>query len=134
MIIITNVIMGFTHLQLELLIGKNTLKQKKDNMGNYINYEETISDIRLAINKSVTDELKEHSTGVFNHTIVLSDLDVPLYFIQPTELDGKSRAKSIYFDGQGVVIKTDVGECVDFMDLETDDMVAIYEYIYYELN
>lgn len=103
-------------------------------MAHFINFEETISDLRLAMNKAVTEELKEHSTGVFNHTIVLSELDTPLYFIQPTELDGKSRAKSIYFDGQGVVIKTDVGECVDFMDLETDDMVAIYEYIYYELN
>jgi hypothetical protein len=41
---------------------------------------------------------------------------------------------SILLDGKDVVIKTDVGECVDFMDLETDDMVAIYEYIYYELN
>jgi hypothetical protein len=37
-------------------------------------------------------------------------------------------------DMAGVVIKTDVGECVDFTDLETDDMLAIYEYVYHELN
>lgn len=103
-------------------------------MGHFINYEDTIGDIRLAINKSVESELKEHCTGLFNHTIVLSELDAPLYFIQPTEIDGKSRAKSIYYDGQGVVIKTDAGECVDFMDLETDDMVAVYNFVHYELN
>jgi len=133
MIITTNVIMGFTHLQLGLLIGKNILKQKKYSMAHFIPFEETISDLRVAMNKAVTEELKEHNIGLFT-PIELSTLDTPLYFIHPTELDGKSRAKSILLDGVDVVIKTDVGECVDFMDLETDDMVAIYEYIYYELN
>jgi hypothetical protein len=102
-------------------------------MAHFINFEETISDLRVAMDKSVLAELKEHNKGLFN-PIELSDLDAPLLFIHPTELDGKSRAKSIFKDGESVVIKTDVGECVDFMDLETDDMVAIYEYIYYELN
>jgi hypothetical protein len=102
-------------------------------MAHFINFEETISDLRVAMNKAVTEELKEHGIGLFT-PIELSTLDTPLYFIHPTELDGKSRAKSILLDGVDVVIKTDVGECVDFMDLETDDMVAIYEYIYHELN
>lgn len=102
-------------------------------MGHFHNFEEILSGLRLGINKTVTEELKEHNIGLFT-PIELSDLDVPLYFIHPTELDGKSRAKSILLDGNDVVIKTDVGECVDFMDLETDDMVAIYEYIYNELN
>jgi len=133
MIITTNVIMGFTHLQLGLLIGKNILKQKKYSMAHFIEFEETISDLRVAMNKAVTEELKEHNIGLFT-PIELSTLDTPLLFIHPTELDGKSRAMSILLDGVDVVIKTDVGECVDFMDLETDDMVAVYEYIYYELN
>jgi hypothetical protein len=102
-------------------------------MAHFINFDETISDLRVAMNKAVTEELKEHNIGLFT-PIELSALDTPLYFIHPTELDGKSRARSILLDGVDVVIKTDVGECVDFMDLETDDMVAIYEYIYYELN
>ena len=102
-------------------------------MAHFIPFEETISDLRVAMNKAVTKELKEHNRGLFT-PIELSTLDTPLLFIHPTELDGKSRAKSILLDGVDVVIKTDVGECVDFMDLETDDMVAVYEYIYYELN
>jgi hypothetical protein len=130
---ITNVMMMFIHLQLKLLIGKNILKRKKYSMAHFIDFEEIISDLRVAMNKAVTEELKEHNIGLFT-PIELSTLDTPLYFIHPTELDGKSRANSILLDGKDVVIKTDVGECVDFMDLETDDMVAIYEYIYYELN
>jgi hypothetical protein len=130
---ITNVMMMFIHLQLKLLIGKNILKQKKYSMAHFIDFEEIISDLRVAMNKAVTEELKEHNIGLFT-PIELSTLDTPLLFIHPTELDGKSRAMSILLDGKDVVIKTDVGECVDFMDLETDDMVAIYEYIYYELN
>jgi len=102
-------------------------------MAHFIEFEEIISDLRVAMNKAVTEELKEHNIGLFT-PIKLSPLDTPLLFIHPTELDGKSRAMSILLDGVDVVIKTDVGECVDFMDLETDDMVAIYEYIYYELN
>ena len=102
-------------------------------MAHFIDYEETVSDLRIAMNKSVTTELKEHDKGLFN-PIELSDLDAPLYFIQTTELDGKSKAQSIFLDGDNVVIKTDAGECVDFMDLETDDMVAVYNYIHYELN
>lgn len=100
-------------------------------MGHFHNFEEILSGLRLGINKTVTEELKEHNIDLFK-PLVLDGL--PVYFIHPTELDGKSRAKSILLDGNDVVIKTDVGECVDFMDLETDDMVAIYEYIFYELN
>ena len=102
-------------------------------MAHFINFEETISDLRVAMNKAVTEELKEHGIGLFT-PIELSTLDTPLYFIHPTELDGRSKASSIFMDMAGVVIKTDVGECVDFTDLETDDMLAIYEYVHYELN
>lgn len=102
-------------------------------MGHFHNFEEILSGLRLGINKTVTEELKEHNIDLFK-PLELDDLVVPLYFIHPTELDGKSRASSILLDDNNVVIKTDVGECVDFMDLETDDMVAIYEYIYNELN
>ena len=102
-------------------------------MAHFINFEETISDLRVAMDKSVLAELNEHNRGLFN-PIVLSDLDVPFYFVNPTEHYSRGRIKSIFKDDLSVVIKTDVGECVDFMDLETDDMVAIYEYIYYELN
>lgn len=100
-------------------------------MGHFHNFEEIVSGLRLGINKAITEELKEHNIGLFTPL----ELDgLPVYFIHPTELDGKSRASSILLDDNNVVIKTDVGECVDFMDLETDDMVAIYEYVYYDLN
>ena len=102
-------------------------------MAHFHNFEEVLSGLRLGINKAVTEELKEHNIGLFK-PIEVSVFDTPVYFIHPTELDGKSRVRSILLDNDNVVLKTDVGECVDFMDLETDDMVAIYEYIYYELN
>lgn len=102
-------------------------------MAHFQDFEEILGELRLSVNLAVTKELKEHNISLFK-PLVLDDLDAPLYFIHPTEIDGKSRAKSILLDNNNVVIKTNVGECVDFMDLETDDMVAIYEYVYYELN
>ena len=103
-------------------------------MAHFIDFEEIVSRLRLDLDKALTQELKEHNKGVTN-PLDISEVEVPLYFIHPTELDGKSKASSIFVDvNDAVVIKTEVGECVDFMDLETDDMVAIYEYIYYELN
>lgn len=102
-------------------------------MAHFHNFEEVLSGLRLGINKAVTEELKEHNIELVKPLDVCV-FDTPLYFIHPTELDGKSRVRSVFLDNNNVVLKTDVGECVDFMDLETDDMVAIYEYIYYELN
>lgn len=125
--------MGFTHPLLEFVIGKIILNLKQNNMAHFQDFEEILGELRLSVNLAVTKELKEHNISLFK-PLVLDDLDTPLYFIHPTEIDGKSRAKSILLDNNNVVIKTNVGECVDFMDLETDDMVAIYEYVYYELN
>ena len=102
-------------------------------MAHFIDFEEIVVGLRKGLDDALTQELKEHNRGLTN-PLDISEAEVPLYFIHPTELDGRSRANSILLDGQDVIIKTDVGECVDFMDLETDDMVAIYEYIYHELN
>jgi hypothetical protein len=99
-------------------------------MAHFIDFEEILTGLRKGLDEAVLNEMK-----AYNKTLDISEAEVPLYFIHPTELDGKSKASSIFVDfGDKVVIKTDVGECVDFMDLETDDMLAIYEYIYYELN
>jgi hypothetical protein len=99
-------------------------------MAHFINFEEILVGLRKGLDEAVLNEMK-----AYNKTLDISEAEVPLYFIHPTELDGKSKASSIFVDfGDKVVIKTEVGECVDFMDLETDDMLAIYEYIYYELN
>ena len=102
-------------------------------MAHFINFEEILVGLRKGLDDALTQELKEHNRGLTN-PLDISEAEVPLYFIHPTELDGRSKASSIFTDFAGVVIKTDVGECVDFTDLETDDMVAIYEYIYHELN
>lgn len=99
-------------------------------MAHFINFEEILMGLRKGLDEAVLNEMK-----AYNKTLDISEAEVPLYFIHPTELDGKSKASSIFVDfNDKVVIKTEVGECVDFMDLETDDMLAIYEYIYYELN
>ena len=102
-------------------------------MGHFIDFEEIVVGLRKGLDDALTKELKEHNRGLTN-PLDISEAEVPLYFIHPTELDGRSKASSIFMDMAGVVIKTDVGECVDFTDLETDDMLAIYEYVYYELN
>jgi hypothetical protein len=102
-------------------------------MAHFINFEEILVGLRKGLDDALTQELKEHNRGLTN-PLDISEAEVSLYFIHPTELDGRSKASSIFMDFAGVVIKTDVGECVDFTDLETDDMVAIYEYIYHELN
>ncbi len=102
-------------------------------MAHFINFEEILVGLRKGLDDALTQELKEHNRGLTN-PLDISEADVPLYFIHPTELDGRSKASSIFTDFAGVVIKTEVGECIDFTDLETDDMIAIYEYVYYELN
>jgi hypothetical protein len=102
-------------------------------MAHFINFEEILVGLRKGLDDALTQELKEHNKGLTN-PLDISEADVPLYFIHPTELDGRSKASSIFTDFAGVVIKTEVGECIDFTDLETDDMLAIYEYVYYELN
>jgi hypothetical protein len=102
-------------------------------MAHFINFEEILVGLRKGLDDALTQELKEHNRGLTN-PLDISEADVPLYFIHPTELDGRSKASSIFTDFAGVVIKTEVGECIDFTDLETDDMLAIYEYVYYELN
>jgi len=102
-------------------------------MGHFMDFEKILVGLRKGLDDALIQELKEHNRGLTN-PLVIDDEDTPIYFIHPTELDGRSKASSIFMDFAGVVIKTDVGECVDFTDLETDDMLAIYEYVYYELN
>ena len=102
-------------------------------MGHFMDFEKILVGLRKGLDDALIQELKEHNRGLTN-PFVIDDEDTPIYFIHPTELDGRSKASSIFMDFAGVVIKTDVGECVDFTDLETDDMVAIYEYVYHELN
>jgi hypothetical protein len=102
-------------------------------MAHFINFEEILVGLRKGLDDALIQELKEHNRGLTN-PLDISEAEVPLYFIHPTELDGRSKASSIFTDFAGVVIKTDVGECVDFTDLETDDMLAIYEYVHHELN
>jgi len=102
-------------------------------MAHFINFEEILVGLRKGLDDALTQELKEHNRGLTN-PLDISEAEVPLYFIHPTELDGRSKASSIFTDFAGVVIKTEVGECIDFTDLETDDMLAIYEYVHYELN
>jgi len=102
-------------------------------MGHFMDFEKILVGLRKGLDDALIQELKEHNRGLTN-PLVIDDEDTPIYFIHPTELDGRSKASSIFTDFAGVVIKTDVGECVDFTDLETDDMLAIYEYVHYELN
>ena len=49
--------------------------------------------------------------------------------------EGTQDVETIYYDflSNVVQLKTSTGEIWDYSDLETDDMVAIYENIYYQI-
>lgn len=48
--------------------------------------------------------------------------------------EGTMNVETIGYDNGGVFVKTETGEVWDYMDLDTDDMVEIYEHVWYQIN
>lgn len=96
-------------------------------MSNFINFEEQVGKIRVNLANSTEALFKE-----LNHIEVLNCGDEGLAI---TTSEGTQDVASIGYDIEGgVYVKTESGEVHDYMDLDTDDMVAIYENVWYQLK
>ena len=95
-------------------------------MSNFIDYSEQIGKIRVNLANNTESLFKE-----LNHIEVLNCADEGLAI---TTSEGTQDVASIGCDIEGVYVKTESGEIHNYMDLDTDDMVAIYENVWYQLN
>jgi len=96
-----------------------------DNFRLFIDHAGTIDRLRLSMMKEVEamlepiGELDCEGSGVAITTVDNGNLDV----------------KTIYYNyaGKQVEVKDNLGECHDYSELDTDDMNAIYEHVYYRM-
>ncbi len=95
-------------------------------MANFINFEEQVGKIRISLAQQTEELFKE------NQNITVLDCNGEGLAISTA--DGTQNVVSIGYDGEGVFTKTESGEVHDLMDLDTDDMVAIYENVWYQLK
>jgi hypothetical protein len=96
-------------------------------MANFINFEERVGKIRVEATQQTEELFKENQ----NITV----LDCNSEGLGISTADGTQDVASIGYDNEGgVYVKTESGEVHDLMDLETDDIVAIYENVWYQLK
>ncbi len=96
-------------------------------MGNFINFEEQVGKIRINLANSTESLFKELNR--------IEVLDCTGEGLAISTAEGTQDVTSIGYDiGGSVYVKTESGEVHDYMDLDTDDMVAIYENVWYQLK
>jgi hypothetical protein len=96
-------------------------------MANFINFEERVGKIRIEATQQ-TEELFKENGNI--QVIATGDEGLAI-----STVDGTQDVASIGYDHEGgVYVKTESGEVHDLMDLETDDIVAIYEHVWYQLK
>ena len=91
--------------------------------GTFLNFDEEIRRIRLNMVLNV-------------ESMVSGDpaVDCRGKHVMITATDGEQKVATIFQElmGTTVCLKTEDGLCVDFTELNTDDMVAIYEFLFNE--
>jgi hypothetical protein len=96
-------------------------------MANFTNFEQQVGLIRIEIDQQINNLFKEAP-----YTI---SLDCKGEGLSISSNDGTQDVTSIdHNNDSGVTITTDSNEVHDLMDLDTDDMVAIYENVWYQLK
>lgn len=95
-------------------------------MTNFIDFNEHLGKLRVDLIKA-TEALMKREQPPF------AQIDVSEEGLAITSAEGTQDIQTIFYDKMcpGVCLKTTSGEVWDYADLETDDMVAIYEHIYY---
>ena len=91
----------------------------------FINYEETISGLRVSMMKEVEAMVEP-----------IGQLDCIGQGVGITSVDnGNVDVYTIFYDyfGKSVQLKDETGLVHDYADLDTDDMNAIYEHVYYRV-
>ena len=85
----------------------------------------------LSIAHPKTSGLGVYSKTNFMEQPPFAQYDVLDEGIAISTADGTLDVQTIFYDQSSVCLKTTTGEIWEYSDLETDDMVAIYESIYY---
>jgi len=94
----------------------------------FTDFSGTIGQVRTKMGIAV-DNLMAETSGMLN----VEDSDLRISWS-----DGELDVQTIALDTTGEVpltyVKTHSGKAIDFMELSTDDMVAIYEHIWYRVK
>jgi hypothetical protein len=97
-------------------------------MSNFIDFNEQLTNLRVDLIRATEALMKTYQPPFTSLSTVGEGLAI-------STAEGTQDVETIYYDflGQAVQLKTSAGEIWDYSDLETDDMVAIYENIYYQM-
>jgi len=96
-------------------------------MSNFIDFNEQLTRLRVDLMRATEALMKTDQPPFTSLSAVGEGLSI-------STAEGTLDVETIYYDFLGqVILKTSTGEIWDYSDLETDDMVAIYENIYYQI-
>ena len=97
-------------------------------MSNFIDFNEQLTNLRVDLMRATEALMKTDQPPYTSLFVVGEGLAI-------STAEGTLDVETIYYDflGQAVQLKTSTGEIWDYSDLDTDDMVAIYENIYYQM-
>jgi uncharacterized protein YprB with RNaseH-like and TPR domain len=97
-------------------------------MSNFIDFNEQLTNLRVDLMRATEALMKTYQPPFTSLSTVGEGLAI-------STAEGTLDVETIYYDflGQAVQLKTSTGEIWDYSDLDTDDMVAIYENIYYQM-
>jgi hypothetical protein len=100
-------------------------------MSNFIDFNEQLTRLRVDLMRATEALMKTYQPPFTSLSTVGEGLAI-------STAEGTLDVETIYYDflshiEGNVLLKTSTGEIWDYSDLETDDMVAIYENIYYQM-
>ena len=95
---------------------------------NFIDFNEQLTRLRVDLMRATEVLMKTDQPPFTSLSAVGEGLAI-------STSDGTQDVETIYYDlfSQAVQLKTSAGEIWNYSDLETDDMVGIYENIYYQI-
>lgn len=97
-------------------------------MSNFIDFNEQLTRLRVDLMRATEALMKTDQPPFTSLSAVGEGLAI-------STAEGTEDVETIYYDlfSQAVQLKTSAGEIWNYSDLETDDMVAIYDNIYYQI-
>jgi hypothetical protein len=97
-------------------------------MSNFIDFNERLSKLRVDLMRA-TEALMKSDQPPF------TQFDVTDEGLAISTAEGTLDVETIAYEpfNKTVMVKTATGDVWDYSDLETDDMVAIYEHVYYQV-
>jgi len=93
-------------------------------MSNFIDFNERVSNLRIDLMRAAEALMKSEQPPFAQYDVLDEGIAI-------STADGTLDVQTIFYDQSSVCLKTTTGEIWEYSDLETDDMVAIYESIYY---